>query len=499
MVSKFPVLLFLTVMFSHSDHCIVSAEENATEKNATFSMPIADNLTSKITAYQIPIRDQIGSPILDILRRGLKDAIRAKADLVILDMDTPGGELGVTLEIMEEIIENLEKFQGKIITYVNDEAISAGAYIAIASSEIAFSPKSQIGAAEAVSGGGANIDSSMKRKINSYLKAKIRNYAGDYRYRSQVMAAMMDANESLIIEGEALKTESGSLIKKPGELLTLTGQEACQKYGDPPAPLLGFGVYESVEDLMNERYGENQWKLEKLEINWAEETGLWLNGIAPLILSIGLVCIFVEFKTPGFGIFGVAGIILLLIFFGSKYVAGLAGQEELLVFLLGACLVLVEIFLVPGLVIPGVLGIALMMGSVFWAMVDVWPTPDFEWSMEVIRPPMWEMLQTLGLVFLFGFLVSKFLPKTPIWKNLVLTTTLKNTDDPIGIQGDDATVRKLIGKRGKSISELYPSGQIEIEGVRYDAKSSLGKIAKGEMVEVIKISEFELLVRIVEP
>ena len=256
--------------------------------------------------------------------------------------------------------------------------------------------------------------------------------------------------------------------------------------------------YESVEDLMNERYGENQWKLEKLEINWAEETGLWLNGIAPLILSIGLVCIFVEFKTPGFGIFGVAGIILLLIFFGSKYVAGLAGQEELLVFLLGACLVLVEIFLVPGLVIPGVLGIALMMGSIFWAMVDVWPTPDFEWSMEVIRPPMWEMLQTLGLVFLFGFLVSKFLPKTPIWKNLVLTTTLKNTDDPIGIQGDDATVRKLIGKRGKSISELYPSGQIEIEGVRYDAKSSLGKIAKGEMVEVIKISEFELLVRIVE-
>ena len=73
---------------------------------------------------------------------------------------------------MEEIIENLEKFDGKIITYVNDEAISAGAFIAIATSEIAFSPKSQIGAAEAVSGGGANIDSSMKRKINFYLKAK---------------------------------------------------------------------------------------------------------------------------------------------------------------------------------------------------------------------------------------------------------------------------------------------------------------------------------------
>ena len=84
---------------------------------------------------------------------------------------------------------------GKIITYVN-EAISAGAFIAIATSEIAFSPKSQIGAAIAVSGGGANIDSSMKRKINSYLKAKIRSYTKDYRYRARVMAAMMDANET---------------------------------------------------------------------------------------------------------------------------------------------------------------------------------------------------------------------------------------------------------------------------------------------------------------
>jgi membrane-bound serine protease (ClpP class) len=312
------------------------------------------------------------------------------------------------------------------------------------------------------------------------------------------MAAMMDANESLIIEGEPLKTPSGSLIKKPGELLTLTGLEACLEYGTPPAPLLGFGVYESVEEIMDERYGSGQWEIRKMEINWAEEMGLWLNGIAPLILSIGLVCIFVEFKTPGFGIFGVVGIILLLVFFGSKYVAGLAGQEELLVFLLGACLVLVEIFLVPGLVIPGVLGIALMMGSIFWAMVDVWPTPDFEWSMEVIRPPLWEMLQTLGLVFLFGLLVSKFLPKTPIWKKLVLTTTL-GSDGALkdNLQNQEVT-NQLIGKQGKSISELYPGGQIEIDGVRYDARSNLGKIAKGEKIEVVKKSEFELVVKLID-
>ena len=125
-------------------------ESNATNEidaiNSTMNteLTVASSSASKSLAYVIPIKDQIGPPILDILRRGLKDAIRDNAQLVILDMDTPGGELGVTLEIMEEIIESLEKFEGKIITYVNDEAISAGAYIAIATSEIAFAPNSQI-------------------------------------------------------------------------------------------------------------------------------------------------------------------------------------------------------------------------------------------------------------------------------------------------------------------------------------------------------------------
>ena len=448
-------------------------------------------------AYVIPIKDQIGSPILDILRRGLKDAIREDAKVVILDMDTPGGELGVTLEIMQEIIEGLEKFEGKIITYVNPEAISAGAYIAIATSEIAFSPKSQIGAAEAVSGGGGNIDASMKRKINSYLKAKIRNYAGDYRYRSQVMAAMMDANESLMIDGQPLLASDGSQIKKPGELLTLTGKEACQEYGNPPAPLLGFGVFENVESILDERFGEGNYKLVNMEINWAEETGLWLNGIAPIILSIGLVCIFVEFKTPGFGIFGVLGLVLLLIFFGSKYVAGLAGQEELLFFLLGACLVLVEVFLTPGLLLPGLVGFVLMVGSIFWAMVDVWPTPDFEWEMEVFRPPLWEMLQSVGLALAMGFIVLRILPHTPLWQSLILKETVGGSVDfsTYSSLTSSNQKEKLMGKFGITVTELFPGGEIEIEGKRFDARSTLGKIPKGQKIEVVKCTEFDLIVR----
>ena len=142
--------IFITALISFLFPQVEANDYNGS-KNTKLDEPI--NSSEKI-AFLIPIKDQIGPPIFDILRRGLKDAIKQKADMVILDMDTPGGELGVTLEIMQEIIESFDRFEGPIITYINKEAISAGAYIAIATNEIAFAPFAQIGAAEAVSGGG---------------------------------------------------------------------------------------------------------------------------------------------------------------------------------------------------------------------------------------------------------------------------------------------------------------------------------------------------------
>ncbi len=482
------ILQSSTVVSEDDSNLTVANENNQSVEN------LADRDFSDL-AYVIPIRDQIGPPILSILRRGLKSAINRNAKVVILDMDTPGGELGVTLEIMQEIIEAIERFDGSVITYVNKEAISAGAYIAIATSEIAFSPMSQIGAAEAVSGGGGNIDSSMKRKLNSYLKAKIRNYAGDYRYRGKVMAAMMDANESLIIEGQPLLAKDGSEIKKMGELLTLTGEEASQLYGEPPQPLLGIGIFQNIEELLDEKFGSGNYSIDRMKINWAEKTGLWLNGIAPIILGIGMVCLFIEFKTPGFGVFGALGIILLLIFFGSKFVAGLAGQEELLIFLIGVCLIAVEVFLVPGLILPGILGLAMMIGAIFWAMVDVWPTQDYNYDFSNFRTPTWELLQAFGVAVILGLATSKILPRTSLWGRMVLSETVGgstkvlNSDNPVS-----GAMEATLGQEGKCVSELFPSGEVDIGGRRYDARSRLSKIEKGEKIRVVEISDFGLVV-----
>ena len=474
-----------------------SAESNRSAEAGADSTKSSDS--SKRVAYVIPIRDQIGPPILDILRRGMKTALEENASIVILDMETPGGELGVTLEIMQEIIDTLERFDGTIITYVNREAISAGAYIAIATNEIAFAPMSQIGAAEAVSGGGGNIDSSMKRKVNSYLKAKIRSYSGGHTYRSRVMAAMMDANETLLVEGEPLLAEDGTRIQKEGELLTLTGEEACRHYGDPPQPLLGLGVYGSAEELLDDRWGKGNYRLLKMEINWAEKTGLWLNGIAPILLGLGMVSLFIEFKTPGFGIFGVLGLILLLVFFGSKYVVGLAGQEELLVFLLGLCLVIIEVFFVPGFLVPGILGMLMMIGAIFWAMVDVWPNSDFVWTPEVLRAPAVEFMQAIALALVVCFVLSRILPKTSLWNRLVLSATVGGSGGAGGLESVIAGHSDVAsGSRGLTVSELYPTGYVIIDDERFEARSKLGKIQRGEKIRVVEKNGLELIVERVE-
>jgi len=255
--------------------------------------------------------------------------------------------------------------------------------------------------------------------------------------------------------------------------------------------LLGFGVFETYDEILLKKWGAGNYKIIEMNVNWAEKAGLWLNGIAPLVLSIGLVCIFVEFKTAGFGVFGVLGIILLLVFFGSKYVAGLAGQEELIVFLLGICLILVEIFLAPGLIIPGIIGFFMMIGSIFWAMVDIWPTPDFTWSFEVFRLPFWELLQSLGIAITIGVLLSMILPKTPLWNHLVLSETLG--DAPSNSKAIKS-VLSTEGMVGRTVSELFPSGQVQINGKRYEARAVHGRIAKGEKIKVIKIASMDLIV-----
>jgi membrane-bound serine protease (ClpP class) len=435
--------------------------------------------------YVIPVQEEIGSAVLYIVRRGIKEAIDQKADAIVFDMKTPGGALDTTLEIMEAIA----KFPGTTITYVNNEAISAGAFISASTQEIWFSPTGIIGAAAPVSAGGQEIDKSMRQKVVSYLKARLRATSEGRGFRGQVISAMVDDQYELKI-GE-------KVLKEKGELLSLTASEAAKTYGEPPQTLLSAGTAKDLGDLIKQRFGPAQPVITTLRVTWSESLAVWLNAISPLLLGIGLLSIYIEFKTPGFGIFGVVGIVCLAVVFLSSYVAGLSGHEPMLVFGLGLILLAVEIFFFPGIAVLALTGLALMLGSLVWAMADLWPNESFTvaWTGDAFTRP----LTTLGLGLLvavaLGVILARFLPRGWVWDKMIVQSTVGGAAQMAGGGvGSAADVTALIGRAGVAASALRPFGQVEIDGKRYEARVDIGAIERGRPVVVRGYSDFGLTV-----
>ena len=154
---------------------------------------------------------------------------------------------------------------------------------------------------------------------------------------------MIDANYELKI-GERV-------IKARGELLSLTASEAASLYGEPPRPLLSAGTARTLDELLARRFPGAKIEIVRLEVTWSESLASWLNAISPLLMGLGLLCLYIEFKTPGFGIFGIVGGALLAVVFFGSYVAGLSGHEPMLVFGAGLVLFAVEVFFFPGVIV----------------------------------------------------------------------------------------------------------------------------------------------------
>lgn len=434
----------------------------------------------------IPVRSAIDKPALYILRRGLKDAITNDVDTVVLDMETPGGRLDVTFDILKAI----EKFPGKTVTYVNREAISAGALISAGTDEIWFAPQAVIGAAAPVMAGGGEIDDTMRQKIVSYLKARIRAITEGKGYRAEAISAMVDSEMEFKI-GE-------TVIKPEGELLSLTATEAMELYGEPPLELLGTGIAEDIDDLLDQLHGAGNYSVERLEPSWSEGLAQFLTAITPALLAFGLLGLFVEFKTPGFGIFGVGGLILLAIVFFGHHVAGLSGYEPMLVLLIGILLIALEIFVLPGTIVPAMTGAVLILASLIWAMLDVWPEQPLEISSEVLMRPLVNLtLGVAGAVVLFIALL-RFLPSGGPWGNMILQTAIAG--EPGGIHPlhtpleEGAEKPSLVGCQAVAATDLYPSGQVTVEGKRYEARLEVGTVDVGTKLVVTRVSQFGLIV-----
>ncbi len=480
-----------------SDGVLVRNGEDPGEAAAERSEARAENGDRLKTVYILPVRDQIGRPIQYILRRGMKEAVAEGIDMVVLDMDTPGGAVNTTLDIMEM----MGRFDGITATFVNPDAISAGAFIAASTKEIYFSPRGVMGAAAPVTATGADIPEAMQQKLLSFLTARIRSFTEDVPHRADVLTAMIDAGFELVIDGEVISPE--------GSLLTLTASEAVRMYGDPPSPLLADGIYDDITSMLDDKFGAGNYEIKEFHVTWSERVTQYLSAIAPLLIAVGLVTLYMEAQSPGFGVFGIVGVSALALVFIGNYAAGLAGHEPVLFFLLGLVLIGIEVFLFPGTFVFAIAGVLLVIGSLIYGMADIWPDEGFGFSPEVLVVPALNVFGGIILAFILAILFARYTPRSWVLDRLILSSAIAGSSQSAAFQDVSASDsgseapnpsvtppgKPALGARGRAVSDLYPSGEVEIDGRRFQAHSEYGSTESGSEIEVVGYGDFNIVVR----
>ncbi len=415
--------------------------------------------------YILPIREDIMPPLVYMVRRGVKEAMEAKAEALILDMNTDGGRVDVT----EEIIGIISKFKGRTFTYVNDRAFSAGAFISVATQKIYMAPQSVIGAAAPImmipgGAGGEKMPDTVEAKMTSAVRALVRAQAEKNGHNVDVIEAMIDKTKELKIGGE--------LLNKEGSILTLTDRQAAKEYGDPPKPLLSSGTVESLDALLTLLGYEG---LERVEIQptGAEQVGFWINSISFILLVVGIIGLYIEFKTPGFGLPGIVGLIAFAIYFLGGYVAGLSATVWVMVFLLGLILVALELFVFPGTYIAGVAGGMLMLIALVMGMVDMYPGTPGVPSFPQLQIPMRDISLAIVVSLAIVLILAPLFPKTQIFQRLVSQSISGGAS--VAVLEERQAAR--VGLTGVAVSPLCPGGKGRFGDQLLDV------ITRGEMVE----------------
>ena len=430
--------------------------------------------------YVIPIQKEIQKGLVYIVRRGVKDAMENNASALVLDMDTPGGEG----EAMKEIMAIIARFQpaDRTFTYVNKEAFSAGAFISAATRNIWMAPGAIIGAASPVTLGQEGPKELPAKFVSAYA-AVIRAAAEQNGHDPAVFDAMVNKQTGLKVDGREIVAK--------GDVLTLTTKEATQLVGRPPKPLLADGVTDSLESLI-EKHVQSGARIVRVEPTGFEEIGRFIVSISPLLLAAAFLFGYIEFKTPGLGVFGVLAAACGLVFFFGHYIAGLSGYENLLLLALGVGLIAAELFIFPGTFLPGLIGLGLLLFGILNTMVDRYPA-------DPVLPTLPQLhLPALNFSFgLFGgiiaiLLAARFLPRSPIFRSFELTAV----SPPFQPIAEEPAPR---GSCGQTLTDLRPSGRASFDGRVYDALADGDFIPAGTPVKVTGREGTTTLVRRLDP
>ena len=393
----------------------------------------------------VPLRGEVAPSLLAFLRRAVKTAENNEAAAIIFDMNTYGGRL----DTAADIVNALNQTKIPTYTFINTNAGSAGALIAIATQHIYMAPVSAIGAAAPILSTGEDLPATAKEKTISYWSALIRGSATKNGHNPDVAEAFMNKDKEVKI--------GDRIVHPKGAVLTLNAQEATERINGKP--LLAEGIADSIIDLTKK--AGLRGNIVKFEPTGFEQIAFWITALAPLLLLGGILGAYLEFKIPGVTWPGVISAICFALFFLGHYLAGLAGWEVVALFILGMVLVLIEIlFFAHSTIVFGVVGVFLILASLLWTMVDRYPGQNFFPTGKALAAPLLNMFIAIVGSFIVIALLARYLPRTSIYRRFALMDSNPPGPSLAGEPRHFVTALTLApGTQGTAITVLRPSGK----------------------------------------
>ncbi|MCO5270612.1 MAG: nodulation protein NfeD [Cyclobacteriaceae bacterium] len=413
------------------------------------------------------IKAEIDPRMTRYVNLALDHAENIGADYVIVEMDTYGGVLTDSKDIVDRILD----FEAPIWVFINKDAASAGALISIACDSIYMAPGATIGAATVVQGG---TGEAAPDKYQSYMRSIMRSTAEHNGRDPRIAEGMVDERIAI----DSITTE--------GSVITFTTKEAL-KYGYCEAQV------SSIDDIL-QRNGVPDYELVRFEVGNVEKViafflNPFISGILILVIMGGL---YFELQTPGVGFPILASITALVLYLVPYYLNGLAQNWEIIALFVGIVLILLEVFVIPGFGLAGITGIAMTVGAMVLIMVN---NDFFNFDMVPLNDIIVASLAIFGgltggvlLLFVGGVRLSH----SGLFKRISLTDTQAQSE---GYTSNFNTGMDLVGKTGTAYTVLRPSGKIMVEDQIYDAFSRGDYIEKGDTVKVLGIEGSTLKVR----
>jgi membrane-bound serine protease (ClpP class) len=432
--------------------------------SGTAAVPRLAGQPSRPVVYAISIEGTIDLGLAPFLARTIREAKEAGAAAVLLDINTFGGRVDAAVAMRDTLLNS----PVRTIAFVNQRAISAGALIALACHTLIMTPGGTIGAAAPVTGGGTGQTQPADEKSVSYVRKEFRATAETRKRPPEIAEAMVDAD-----------VEIAGLIAK-GKLLTLTTSEALKyKVAELTA--------ETVEAAL-EKAGVPGAEVRRARQTWAESLVRFLTHpvVSSLLMTIGLLGLLVEIRTPGFAVPGTIGLLMLGLFFWGHWIVQLAGWEELLLVSIGAALIALEVFVIPGFSVAGIAGIVVVVAGLGMTLVGAGAT------VSVVITALGRVALSILLAMAGALALLRVLPQLPFGRHLVLDTGMPATLGYVSAPEGDS---RLLRRSGTALSPLRPAGIATIDGVRVDVVSDGGFIEAGTPIEVTRVEGNRVVVQ----